>query len=146
MGFLFFLYKINTYAAAQTSYVYAKKKEKKVKIGMAESIFPEGFTQSLSFFLSGSLSVSVSLCLSLSESLGCKVGCQNISTLTAARPWWVTSNKVIHCLDPHLNTSAITSVIPVSSVLYERGFSMQNCVKTAITKCCNSLGLYRILQ
>ena len=61
MGFLFFFfwYKINTYAVAQTSYVYAQKK--KVKIGMAESIFPEVFTQSLSFFLSGSLSVSLSL-------------------------------------------------------------------------------------
>ena len=67
---------------------------------MTECILIKGYKQSLS------CSVYVSLML------GCEVGCQNISTLTAPRPGWVTWNEVDGSLLPTSVSGRMTSFLP----------------------------------
>ena len=76
-----FKYKINpSRMIAQNSCIYYVQKSP--DLYLTEYILIKGFKWSLS------CSVPVSLMS------GCEVGCQNILTLTAARPRWVTSNEV----------------------------------------------------
>ena len=77
---------------------------KKVQICMTECI--------LIFIKAASLSLSCSVSMSLTSK--CKADCQNVSTLVAAMPGWITQNRtravVVHCPCPV--SGLITSFSP----------------------------------
>ena len=66
------------------------------------------------FFFPPSKGFKFEQSLSLSVMSVCEVSCYNISTLTAARPYWVTSYEVSGSLLPTSVSSHITSFPPLT--------------------------------